>query len=103
MQFARRVADIVGSSSAIMTSYSNCQCISGIDAVGYHGKLDVPSRHEAYMKWKSTVIVATKAFINKPDIRHIVRSGVPKKRTFCHGFKSLGEQVGSANNLRLQF
>ena len=50
----------------------------GINAVGYHGELDAPSRHESYLKWKSNevkVIVATKAFgmgINKPDIRHIV-------------------------------
>ena len=57
----------------------------GIDAVGYHGELDAPSRQEAYMKWKSNdvkVIVATKAFgmgINKPDIRHVVRNGSARK------------------------
>lgn len=56
----------------------------GIDAVGYHGELDGPARHESYMRWKSDdvqVIVATKAFgmgINKLDIRHIVRNGVPE-------------------------
>ena len=56
----------------------------GIDAVGYHGEVDAPLRQEVYMKWKSTdvkVNVATKAFeigINKLDIRHVVRNGVPE-------------------------
>jgi len=56
----------------------------GVEAVGYHGEMDAPSRQESYLKWKSgqvQTIVATKAFgmgIDKPDIRHVVRSGVPE-------------------------
>lgn len=92
MQFAHRAADIIGSPSAIIYTdfisdvgpIVSALAEIGIDAVGYHGELDAPSRHEAYMKWRcndSKVIVATKAFgmgINKPDIRHIVRNGVPE-------------------------
>ena len=54
----------------------------GVEAVGYHGEMDAPSRHESYMRWKSgqvQTIVATKAFgmgIDKPDIHHVVRNGV---------------------------
>ena len=92
MQFSQRAKGIIGSSSAIIYTdfISDVGPIVsalgelGINAVGYHGELDVPSRHESYLKWKSNevkVIVATKAFgmgINKPDIRHIVRNGVPE-------------------------
>ena len=55
-----------------------------MEAVGYHGEMDAPSRHKSYIKWKSgqvQTIVATKAFgmgIDKPDIRHVVRNGVPE-------------------------
>ena len=55
-----------------------------MEAVGYHGEMDVPSRRESYTKWKSgqvQTIVATKAFgmgIDKPDIRHVIRNGVPE-------------------------
>ena len=59
MQFARRAADIIGSSSAIIYTdfisdvgpIVSALAEIGIDAVGYHGELDAPSRHEAYMKW----------------------------------------------------
>ena len=92
MQFARRAADIIGTSSAIIYTdfisdigpIISSLAELGIEAVGYHGELDGPSRHESYVRWKSDdvkVIVATKAFgmgINKPDIRHIVRNGVPE-------------------------
>jgi len=60
----------------------------GVEAVGYHGEMDAPSRQEYYLKWKSgqvQTIVATMAFgigIDKPDIRHVVRSGVPEKYSF---------------------
>ena len=56
----------------------------GVDAVGYHGEMDAPSQHEFYVKWKSgqvQTIVATKAFgmgVDKPDIHHVVRNGVPE-------------------------
>ena len=92
MQFSQQAEGIIGSSSAIIYTdfISDVGPIVsalgelGINAVGYHGELDAPSRHESYLKLKSNevkVIVATKAFgmgINKPDIRHIVRNGVPE-------------------------
>ena len=46
--------------------------------------MDIRSRNESYMRWRSgevNVIVATSAFgmgINKPDIRHVIRFGVPE-------------------------
>ena len=46
--------------------------------------MDPPSRHESYMNWTTgqvQVIVATKAFglgINKSNIRHVIRNGVPE-------------------------
>ena len=55
----------------------------GVSSVGYHGEMDISSR-DAYMQWKSNkvqVIVATKAFgmgIDKADIRHVIRNGVPE-------------------------
>ena len=56
----------------------------GIESVGYHGEMDPRDRMESYMKWKSgevQIIVATKAFgmgINKANIRHVIRNGVPE-------------------------
>lgn len=56
----------------------------GITSVAYYGELDAKTRYESYMKWKTDevkVMVATSAFgmgIDKPDIRHIVRYGVPE-------------------------
>lgn len=89
-QFARRASG--NSSSIIYTDFIadvgpivSGLAEEGIEAVGYHGEMDSPSRLESYMKWKSSevkVIVATKAFgmgIDKSDIRHIVvRNGVPE-------------------------
>ena len=49
--------------------------------------MDAKSRYSNYIKWKNDeikVIVATSAFgmgINKEDIRHIVRYGVPESLT----------------------
>ena len=46
--------------------------------------MDPRERHESYLKWKSgqiNVTVATKAFgmgIDKSDIRHVIRNGVPE-------------------------
>ena len=51
---------------------------------GYHGEMDIPSRYESYMKWKRgeiQIIIATKAFgmgIDKPDVRNVIRNGVPE-------------------------
>ena len=56
----------------------------GIEAVGYYGEMDSRDRLESYSKWKSggvKIMVATKIFgmgINKHDIRHIIRNGVPE-------------------------
>ena len=66
----------------------------GISSVAYYGELDAKSRYESYMKWKTDevkVMVATSAFgmgINKHDIRHIVRYGVPEN--LCTWAQELG-------------
>ena len=55
----------------------------GISLVGYHGEMDISSREDSYLQWKSNkvqVIVATKAFgmgIDKADIRHIIKLVLP--------------------------
>ena len=91
--FAKRAAEIAGSSSSIIYTdfikdigpiVSGLHEFAGLEAVGYHGEMDAPSREESYLEWKSgraQIIVATKAFgmgIDKPDIRHVIRNGVPK-------------------------
>ena len=92
MQFAARAAEIAGTAPAIIyTDFISDigPIISGLleigkDAVGYHGEMDPSERHEAYSKWSSgtvNIIVATKAFgmgIDKPDIRNVIRNGVPE-------------------------
>lgn len=56
----------------------------GIDAVGYYGEMDPRERNQSYLKWKTgevNIMVATKAFgmgIDKSNIRHIIRNGVPE-------------------------
>ena len=56
----------------------------GIDAVGYYGEMDPRERKQSYLKWKTgevTIMVATKAFgmgIDKNNIRHVIRNGVPE-------------------------
>ena len=92
MQFSARAAEIIQSSSAVVYTdfivdvgkiISGFESI-GISSIGYHGEMDVSSRENAYMQWKSNnvqVIVATKAFgmdIDKADIRHVIRNGVPE-------------------------
>ena len=90
--FAKRVVEIIGSSICIVYTdfiadigpILSCLAEVGVEAVGYHGEMDPTSRHESYIKWTSEnvrVIVATKAFglgINKPNIRHVIRNGVPE-------------------------
>ena len=50
----------------------------------YHGEMDISSREDSYLQWKSNkvqVIVATEAFgmgIDKANIRYIIRNGVPE-------------------------
>ena len=60
---------------------------NGIDSLPYYGEMDAKSRYSNYMKWKNDevkVIVAIAAFgmgIDKEDIRHVVRYGVPESLT----------------------
>ena len=92
MEFGTRASEIVGSSAAIVYTdfitdigpIVSSLSENGIQAVGYHGEMDTYSRHESYLQWKSgeaQAIVATKAFgmgIDKSDIRHVIRNGVPE-------------------------
>ena len=92
VQFASKAAEIIGSGASIIYTdfiadigpiVSALQEV-GVEAVGYHGEMDIPTRQESYLKWKSgevRTIVATKAFgmgIDKADIRHVIRNGVPE-------------------------
>ena len=63
----------------------SCLAELGVEAVGYHGEMDPSSRQESYIKLTTgqvEVIVATKdiglGLNNKPDIRHVIRNGVPE-------------------------
>jgi len=57
---------------------------NGIAAVGYHGQMDSGTRRENQEKWMSEearVLVGTVAFglgINKPNVRAVVRLGLPE-------------------------
>jgi ATP-dependent DNA helicase RecQ len=57
---------------------------NGIAAVGYHGQMDASARRENQEKWMSEearVLVGTVAFglgINKPNVRAVVRLGLPE-------------------------
>jgi ATP-dependent DNA helicase RecQ len=57
---------------------------NGISAVGYHGQMDSGTRRENQEKWMSEearVLVGTIAFglgINKPNVRAVVRLGLPE-------------------------
>ena len=92
MQFGTRASEIMGSSAAIVYTdfiadigpIVSSLSENGIQAVGYHGEMDAYSRCESYLQWKSgeaQAIVATKAFgmgIDKSDIRHVIRNGIPE-------------------------
>ena len=75
--------DFVNSIGPIMSKLQDY----GIDSLPYYGEMDAKSRYSNYMKWKNDeikVIVATSAFgmgIDKEDIHHIVRYGVPESLT----------------------
>lgn len=89
--FADRVKDIISDKCTIVYTDFACHvgpivlalCDRGLQAVGYYGKMKDGEKSESYIKWKSgevQVIVATRAFglgINKPDVRHVVRNGLP--------------------------
>jgi ATP-dependent DNA helicase RecQ len=57
---------------------------NGVAAVGYHGQMDSSTRRENQEKWMSEgahVLVGTVAFglgINKPNVRAVVRLGLPE-------------------------
>ena len=100
--FAKRVKEIVGKESGIIyTDFVNdvrpilCALRSlGFEAVGYYGEMDVRAKSESYAKWRSgtaQLMVATKAFgmgINRKDVRHIIRNGVPE--SICSWAQELG-------------
>ena len=50
----------------------------------YSGEMNAFEQEESYQKWMVEdvqVMVATKAFglgINKPNVRHVIRNGVPE-------------------------
>ena len=56
----------------------------GLECAGYYGEMDADERQlaqEAWMQGNVQVMVATKAFglgIDKPNIRHVIRNGVPE-------------------------
>ena len=60
---------------------------NGIDSLPYYGEMDSKLKYSNYIKRKNDeikVIVATSVFgmgINKEDICHIVRYGVPESPT----------------------
>ena len=72
--------DFISDIGPIVSSLSDL----GIEAVGYYGEMDPRERQESYLRWKSgqvNVMVATKAFgmgIDKSNIRHVIRNGVPE-------------------------
>ena len=53
----------------------------GIEAVGYYGEMDPRERQESYTQWKSGQVKVMIAFgmgMDKDNIRHVIRNGVPK-------------------------
>ena len=89
--FADRVKEIVADKCTIVYTDFACHVAPivlalrdrGLQAVGYYGKMKEGEKTEAYYKWKNgevKIIVATRAFglgINKPDVRFVIRNGLP--------------------------
>ena len=73
----------------------------GINSVAYYGEMDIRSRNESFDRWRNgdvNVMVATSAFgmgINKPNIRHIIRYGVPEN--ICSWAQELGRAGRDGN------
>jgi len=82
--------DFINSVGPIVSELSEL----GIESVAYYGEMDTKSRNESYSNWKTgkvSVMVATSAFgmgIDKPDIHHIIRLGVPEN--ICSWAQELG-------------
>ena len=88
---ADRVKEIVADKCTIVYTDFACHVAPivlalrdrGLQAVGYYGKMKEGEKTEAYYKWKNgevKIIVATRAFglgINKPDVRFVIRNGLP--------------------------
>ena len=110
MYFASRVVDKIGNDCTIIyTVFINSvgpimSELSGldVDSVAYYGEMDVKSRSESYHKWKSrevNLMVATSVFgmgIDKSDIKHIVRLGVPEN--MCSWTQELGRARRGGEN-----
>lgn len=90
--FAERVKDIVADECSIVytdfvVDVGPILCAlrgEGLSCAAYYGEMDPQERKEAYTEWMNgnvQIMVATEAFglgIDKSDIRHIVRNGVPE-------------------------
>ena len=93
--FAKKVSETINDESCIIyTDFINSigpimskLQENGIDSLPYYGEMDAKTRYANYMKWKKDevkVIVATSAFgmgIDKANIRHVIRYGVPESLT----------------------
>ena len=92
--------DFIDDVGPIMSELSNY----GIDSVAYYGEMDIRSRNESFDRWRNgdvSVMVATSAFgmgINKPNIRHIIRYGVPEN--ICSWAQELGRAGRDGNPAR---
>ena len=101
--FASRVSDIISEDECtiiytdfiddvgpIMSELSE----KNIDSVAYYGEMDMKTRSESFDRWRCgdvKVMVATSAFgmgINQPNIRNIIRYGVPE--SICSWAQELG-------------
>lgn len=90
--FAQKTRDLIGDDSAIVyTDFVSdvgpilCALRSlGLECAGYYGEMNAEERQVAQDEWMKNnvqVMVATKAFglgIDKPNIRHVIRNGVPE-------------------------
>lgn len=89
--FADRIKEIVSDKCTIVYTDFACHVAPivlalrdrNLQAVGYYGKMKEGEKCEAYQKWRNgevQIIVATHAFglgINKPDVRFVIRNGLP--------------------------
>ena len=106
--FASKIVDKIGNDCTIIyTDFINSVgpimselSAFNVDSVAYYGEMDVKSRNESYHKWKDgevNVMVATSAFgmgIDKSDIKHIIRLGVPENVQLGTGVRPGWERRG---------